>query len=102
MPADHPACSLEPDALARRLEEWRALDAHTLRRRTAGGIVVTTYPDRPDVAAEVSRLVAAEGECCSFLSFEVREGEGTIEVELRFPPAFAATVASALGPRPQD
>jgi hypothetical protein len=43
--------------------------------------------------------VEAEKDCCPFLEFDVRERDSTIEVELRYPPEFAATLASVLDSR---
>jgi hypothetical protein len=93
------ACSLSPNAFSERRGAWRALMAQVLHRRVEPGRVLSTYPNRPEIAQGLAQLVEAEKHCCSFLEFDIREGDSTIEVELRYPPEFAATLASVLDSR---
>ena len=92
-------CSLSPDALSERRGAWRSLMAQALHRRVEPGHVLTTYPNGPEVARSLAQLVEAEKDCCPFLEFDIRESDSTIEVELRYPPEFAATLASVLDSR---
>jgi hypothetical protein len=92
-------CSLSPDALAERRDAWRSLMVQALRRRVEPGRVVSTYPKAPQIARSLAQLVEAEKDCCPFLEFDIREGDSTIEVELRYPPELAATLASLLDSR---
>jgi hypothetical protein len=92
-------CSLSPNALAERRGAWRSLMAQALDRRVEPGRVLSTYPNGPEIARSLAQLVEAEKDCCPFLEFVIREGDSTIEVELRYPPEFAATLASVLDSR---
>lgn len=87
-----PGCRLSADALPGRVSEWRALAAQALQHRIGGGRVVSAYPNRPDIAQRLARLVAAEKDCCPFLDIDVDHGDAVINVELGYPPQFAATV----------
>jgi hypothetical protein len=93
------ACSLSPNALSERRGAWRSLMAQALHRRVEPGRVLGTYPSGPEIARSLAQLVEAEKDCCPFLEFEIRESDSTIEVELRYPPEFAATLASVLESR---
>ena len=95
--SEAPSCSLSPDALTGRVSEWRALSAHAVRRQVEAGRVVSRYPNRPEIAQWLARLVAAESDCCPFLDFDVHEHDGVIDVELRYPPQFAPMLTAVLG-----
>jgi hypothetical protein len=92
-------CSLSPNALSPRRGAWRSLMAQALERRVEPGRVRSTYPNGPEIARSLAQLVEAEKECCPFLEFDIRESDSTIEVELRYPPAFAAMLASVIDAR---
>ena len=92
-------CSLSPNALSERRGAWRSLMAQALHRRVEPGRVLSTYPSGPEIARSLAQLVEAEKDCCPFLEFDIRESDSTIEVELRYPPEFAATLASVLDSR---
>jgi MerR family transcriptional regulator, copper efflux regulator len=92
-------CRLSPDALSERRGAWRSLMAQALHRRVEPGRVLSTYPNGPEIVRSLAQLVAAEKDCCPFLEFDIREGGSTIEVELRYPPGFAAMFASVLDAR---
>jgi hypothetical protein len=92
-------CSLSPNALSERRGAWRSLIAQALDRRVEPGRVLSTYPKGLEIARSLAQLVEAEKDCCPFLEFDIRESDSTIEVELRYPPEFAATLASVLDSR---
>jgi MerR family transcriptional regulator, copper efflux regulator len=92
-------CSLSPNTLSERRSAWRSLIAQALHRRVEPGRVLSTFPNGPEIARSLAQLVEAENDCCPFLEFDIRESDSTIEVELRYPPEFAATLASVLGTR---
>lgn len=94
--SEGPACSLTPEGRTARAGEWRALAGQALRRRVEADRVVNVYPNRPEIAQRLARLVAAEKDCCPFLDFGVRHDEEEITVVLRYPPQFGATVAALL------
>jgi hypothetical protein len=93
------SCSLSPNELSERGGAWRSLMAQALHRRVEPGRVLGTYPNRPEIAQSLAQLVEGEKDCCPFLEFDIRESDSTIEVELRYPPEFAATLASVLDSR---
>jgi hypothetical protein len=92
-------CSLSPSALSDRRGAWRSLMAQALHRRVEPGHVLSTYPNEPEIARSLAQLVEAEKGCCPFLEFDLREGDSTIEVQLRYPPEFAAMLESVLDSR---
>ncbi len=79
-------CTLDPESLAERIEPWRGLSARATRRDVEGDRIVATYPSEAALLQTLHDLIAAEGDCCTFLLFEVVEGPDETRVELRFPP----------------
>jgi len=63
------ACTLDPERMARRAEEIRALCRDGLI-----GVTLRFRPD-PEIRARVDAIVAAESECCSFMDFELGAGD---------------------------
>jgi hypothetical protein len=92
------ACSLSPKALSDRIGAWRSLTTQALQRVVEPGRILGTYPKRAAIAHGFAELVEAEKECCPFLEFDIRERDSVIEVELRYPPEFTATLAAVLDP----
>jgi hypothetical protein len=89
--------SLAHDSLSSRIGDWRSLTGQALWRRLQPGLVVTAYPDRPEIKARLTQLVAAEKECCPFLAFDITPADGEIRVELRCPAEFVETLGLVLG-----
>lgn len=89
---DAAACTLPDAGLAQRMESWREVAGQAVSRRASSGRVVSTYP--AEMRQRVEMLIAAEAECCPFLSFEVRGDDALVEVELRYPPDFEAMVTA--------
>jgi MerR family copper efflux transcriptional regulator len=89
------ACSLPAGEVADRTGEWTALLAHaTHRTATAdGGLRLGLDPATP--VDELVRLVAAEQDCCGFLSFAVTVDARGLALEVR-APAGAEVVVDAL------
>ena len=84
-PAQPLACSLDGTALTQRLDAWRQVVARATTRRVEDGRVVTSYPRDPELRDRLRELIALEGECCSFLQFDVEERPDAIVTELRLP-----------------
>ena len=88
--ADGAHCTLNPDTLAARLEQWRDVASRAVHRsRPEPGITVADYPNEPDLRARMDELIAAEAECCSFLRFALEEDGDLLRVTLSHPPDFA-------------
>jgi hypothetical protein len=66
-----------------------------LEQRVEPGRVLSTYPDVPEVAPRLARLVAAERDCCPLLDVDVSTDGGVSSVDLRYP-AHAATLLVAV------
>jgi hypothetical protein len=92
------ACTLEPDAVPARVDEWHALFAHTERRIPLAGSGTRIELDDEVALEDVVHLVEAERRCCSFLSFAVTvDGRGrALEVSGPGADVFSAM----LSPRP--
>ncbi len=70
------ACSLGPEALAKRVARWKALGQGSLRsrERTATGVRLV-FERSPETLRELSELSRLEQECCAVpgVSWSVRE-----------------------------
>ena len=87
--ADGPHCTLSPAALEQRLEDWREVMRQALRREQPHeGVTVADYPHEPALRARIDTLIAAEGECCTFLHFDVEEHDEFVRLTLHHPPEF--------------
>jgi MerR family transcriptional regulator, copper efflux regulator len=70
------ACSLTGDTQRERLNEWKSLlDIADSRETLSSGM---RFRFRPNHAARVRSLAAAEQECCAFLRFEAVEAGGDL------------------------
>ena len=67
---DISSCSLDPDALAGRMAEWRELDRAALSRRQTPEGTEVRYPLEPALAERLLELIEAEAQCCPGLRFE--------------------------------
>jgi DNA-binding transcriptional MerR regulator len=76
-------CSLDSDALASRIGQWRALAATATSVKRTSGTVRLVLPADPDMAAAVARLCAAETACCAQTRFllEVTADQVILTVE---------------------
>ena len=79
-------CTLGPEGLPARMAQWTALIGGSLTSREVidEGFVLHFDADE-GVAEELRRLARLESECCGSLSFRVRDGEGTVTMEVTGP-----------------
>jgi hypothetical protein len=81
------ACTLSPDAMANRLDEFRRLFAEHLRsvdRRTPARLrLILAGSD--GVEATTRDLLAREQQCCAFYTFAVTTTAGHVVVDARVP-----------------
>ena len=73
MPEPQPiACSLSSADLAQRTQELAALRREALvgRTRIPGGVRLA-FADTPGIAARIRAAIAAEAECCPFLTLRL-------------------------------
>ena len=90
------ACTLDPDAIGDRLDEWRAvLAGATDRTRTADGAHVVF--DRTIDISALARLVAAEQSCCAFFTFAIEVSADAVTLDVRAPAGAEAMVDALFG-----
>jgi MerR family copper efflux transcriptional regulator len=97
-PGDVPiACTLDGASMPDRVDEWRAVLAHSTSRTAAddGALRLAMGPDTP--TDELMRLVAAEQTCCAFFSFAITVDGRGLALEVRAPEGADTIVASLFG-----
>src|SRR5688500_5308796 len=82
---DPNACTLDSTALTQRLAEWREVSSQAITREVEADKITTTYPADAQLVQRLRDLVAAEAECCAFLTFAIHPEEHQTVVELTFP-----------------
>ncbi len=93
------ACSLRATDLPVRRAQIAALGREALvSAHVEGQRAELRFDDRPGVRERVERFVAAEGECCAFLTMRIGEAEGDIRLAIDAPggaePVLAELVAA--------
>ena len=90
------ACTLGPEAMGGRLDQWRALLAHVMRRDPIdGGVRAVFGPATP--LDELMRLTAAEQDCCQFFNFAITVDARGVALEVRAPADALPIVHSLFG-----
>lgn len=80
------ACSLAADDLRQRLDEIAAVGAESLVARDSDGLRHTLcFHSDPQTRRRLERIIAAEAECCSFLSLTLVEQKGELILILEAP-----------------
>jgi MerR family transcriptional regulator, copper efflux regulator len=93
------ACTLEPDDIPDRLAAWHALLAGASAPATdPDGATRVEFGDSNSLP-ELARLVAAEQQCCGFLSFTITVDRGGTALEVRSPQGASDIVAKLFGSR---
>ncbi len=87
------ACSLDAPSLGERLAEIRALGRDALLAAEPEGVL--RFRATPETRRRLERIVAAEAECCAFLSLDLREADGELRLAIAAPPG-AEPVAAGL------
>jgi MerR family copper efflux transcriptional regulator len=90
------ACTLGPESMDARLDEWRALLAHVSRREPLDGGVRAVFGEAPPLD-ELMRLTAAEQDCCQFFDFVITVDRRGIGLEVRAPIEALPIVHSLFG-----
>jgi hypothetical protein len=84
-PTDLPiACSLGADELPKRLAEIRAVGADALIAAEPDGRL--RFRGDPRTRARLEAIVAAERDCCAFLTFDLGEDRGELTLSIAGPP----------------
>lgn len=89
------ACKLQAEAMPDRLMEWSAVLTHVSRRTRAddGSLRLTFDGDVP--LGELTRLLAAEQQCCAFFAFHLTFDDQGVELRIVVPDG-ADQIATAL------
>jgi DNA-binding transcriptional MerR regulator len=90
------ACTLGPESIGGRLDEWRALLAHVTRRDPIDGGLRATFGSATPLN-ELMRLTAAEQDCCQFFNFAITVDARGIALEVRAPTDALSVVHSLFG-----
>jgi hypothetical protein len=87
MPAELPiACSLSATALAARLSEMAALgDAALIEARTEPRRAELRFAAADGVRERVDAIVAAESQCCAFLTMRIGDEPGRVALTIEAP-----------------
>ena len=99
MPTELPiACTLGPDELAGRADDWRALaESALIEAERTEAAAVQRYRQAPGVEAKLRELVALEAECCPFLDFDLQARSDELVLSVS-GPAEAAGVIDLFSP----
>ena len=90
------ACTLEPEAMPGRLDDWQSLLEYVQEREMMDDGIRVLF--RPTLTLDhLVRLVAAEHQCCRFFRFAITiDGRG-VGLEVRAPQEALAIVTSLFG-----
>jgi hypothetical protein len=78
-------CTLAPADLRVRMAQWHDLAGEELGRELDGTRLTVRYRVGSDNAERLRWLVAAERECCSFLSIELAEEPAALRLVISAP-----------------
>jgi hypothetical protein len=91
-----PSCSLVPDAMRRRGDDWATLrDRHMIDRQRIGNTLTSRW--RPAALSELRGLVEAEHECCAFFAFELTIAVRSITLRTTFPASMDPQLFTGVG-----
>jgi len=90
------ACTLGPESMGGRLDQWHALLAHVTRREPVDGGVRVVFGSATPVD-ELMRLTTAEQDCCQFFDFAITVDRRGIALEVRAPADALPIVHSLFG-----
>jgi len=80
------ACTLTADELPARLDEIRAISREALRTKTTAGThAVLTFHPTSGVHDRLAAIVAAESQCCAFLTMGLAETSDAITLTIDAP-----------------
>lgn len=96
------ACSLDAGDLYARLRLFDDLRREALldRRAIKDGLRVRLRPS-PEVVQQTHELIAAEGRCCPFLSFDIRRHEMALVVDITGPAQVRPIIDEFFAPVPR-
>jgi DNA-binding transcriptional MerR regulator len=90
-------CSLEQNELPKRLDDWQRLLAGCAITRDGTGATINLSTEVN--LGTVADLVAAETECCSFFTFDIRVDATGTTLRVTAPSSHQAMIDLVVGPR---
>jgi len=98
-PGDPPiACTLAPDRIGARLEDWQATVAAAVGQHPIDGGVRILFAANTDVAA-LATLAASEQDCCQFFTFTLTIEVTGVALDITGPPDAQPVIQSLIGAR---
>lgn len=89
------ACSLDAGALEQRLADVRAVGDEALLGTAPDGTL--RFRATPAIRERLEAILAAEAECCAFLTLDLREKDGELRLTLSAPEGAEPVVAELAG-----
>jgi DNA-binding transcriptional MerR regulator len=90
------ACTLSAGSMEGRIAEWQSLLSHVERQEPIDGGVRFVFAGTVPIG-ELTRLVAAEQECCQFFRFAITVDTRGVALEVRAPEEALSMVESMFG-----
>jgi len=90
------ACTLGPDDMGHRLEDWQRLVSGAIGKEAIDGGIRLRYPAGTDLGP-IATLVAAEQQCCSFFTFAITVTVEGVTLDVVAPPDGRAMVDDLVG-----
>lgn len=91
------ACTLDSASVGDRVAEWREVVNRATARDSVDNGVALQLPSDPVLLAEVSRLAAAEADCCAFFDFTLQITHVGVRLEVRAPDDAQPVIAAMFG-----
>lgn len=80
------SCTLDRSGALQRLPQVHGLTERLRHRERVDDGLVLHFEDGDDTVELVEEFVRDESRCCSFFGFEVRRGDGNVELIVTAPP----------------
>lgn len=90
------ACTLEPDRIRDRMDDWEALLAGATDHNQLPNGVRAMFARDTDIAA-IATLVAAEQQCCQFFTFTITVGADEVALDVTGPPDAQPVITALVG-----
>jgi DNA-binding transcriptional MerR regulator len=90
------ACSLQPDVIGSRIDDWNRVLARAKTRETVPGGVRVSF-DREVDLVDLAELVDAEQSCCSFFAFAIEVTTDRVWLEITGPEDAETLIAAVFG-----
>jgi len=79
------SCTLAPEAVGQRVDDWRGVLEHVRLRQSIEGGLALTFATDPAIVTALAQLATAEQGCCAFFDFRLHFAGDVVEFEVRTP-----------------